>query len=123
MTPRTRTRLQWLLVALVALHLLVVTSVFVATGALPTPLFVLSIGVYATMLVAAVVLFATAPRRHARVVPPPEEPAPEPAAEELPRDDPRLLALAGSTQVTVVEATPEIVEGADEKRADEPAPR
>jgi uncharacterized protein (DUF58 family) len=71
MTPRNRTRLLWLLTALVSLHTLTVTIVFAATGTFPNALMTLTMLVYGAMLVAALALLAfSRPRRLHRIEPP-----------------------------------------------------
>jgi membrane protein implicated in regulation of membrane protease activity len=66
MTPRTRSRLLWLLAALTAAHALASVAVFAVTGTFSPTALTLSVVVYAFLLVCAFVLLATSPRRRLR---------------------------------------------------------
>ncbi|MEA3201243.1 MAG: hypothetical protein QOE90_2671 [Thermoplasmata archaeon] len=81
MTPRTRTRLLWLLAALTAAHALASVAVFAATGSFPAVALLISLVVYAAILAGALALLVTTPRRRLRrraVKPKDDEPSARP---------------------------------------------
>lgn len=63
MNPTNRNRALWLLVALVSVHVLVTTAIFLATGTLPNALLVFTLVVFGVCTLAAVYFMASPPHR------------------------------------------------------------